>query len=253
MSASPAPPLPGGSGTFSVATWNIRSAWRAGLATAAKGLHQMGVGCAVLTKTKLTDDRYPKHIEGYHVIASKATSPQQGGIALLWTAEHQDFEVEAVKIVSPNVLTFQLIMGGVQFFVIGAYIPPADTTGVDNLCAAWANLSMTCQPLLLGDLNINFGSLQTSWEEIIADLLNKINLVNMSQKYVQQWGKGQGKGARWTWQQRRGVHWHQSQPDYCMAWGEEAKLFRNVAFWQPRFHTSDHRAILASIVRERHG
>jgi hypothetical protein len=113
MSASPVPPLPGGSGTFSVATWNIRSAQRAGLAAAAKGLCQMGVGCAVLTETKLTDARYPKHVEGYHVIVSKATNPQQGGIALLWTAEHQDFEVEAVKIDSPNVLTFQLITGGV--------------------------------------------------------------------------------------------------------------------------------------------
>ncbi len=100
-----APPLPGGSGTFSVATWNIKSARRAGLAAAAKGLRQMGVGCAVLTKTKLTEAQYPKHVEGYHVIALKATSPQQGGISLLWTVGHQDFEVEAVQIASPNVLT----------------------------------------------------------------------------------------------------------------------------------------------------
>jgi hypothetical protein len=94
MLVSLAPPLPGGSGTFSVATWNIRSARRSGLAAVAKGLRQMGVGCTVLTKTKLTDARYPKHIEGYHVIALKATSPQQGGIALLWTAGHQDFRGE---------------------------------------------------------------------------------------------------------------------------------------------------------------
>ncbi len=112
-----APPLLGGSGTFSIATWNIRSTRRAGLVAAAKGLRQMGVGCVVLTETKLTDAQYPKHVEGYHVIASKATSPQQGGIALLWTAGHQDFEVEAVKITSPNVLTFQLITGGIQFFL----------------------------------------------------------------------------------------------------------------------------------------
>jgi hypothetical protein len=75
----------------------------------------------------------------------------------------------------------------------------------------------------------------------------------MSQKYVQQHGRRQGKGARWTWRQQRGVHWHQSQPDYCMAWGKDAKLFRNVAFWQPRLHTLDHWAVVASIVRGRHG
>jgi hypothetical protein len=180
MSVPPVPPLPGGSRTFSVATWNIWSARRAGLAAAVKGLRQMGVGCAVLTVTKLTDNQYPKHIEGYHVIASKATSPQQGGIALLRTGEHRDFEVEAVKIVSPNVLTFQLITGGVRFFVMGAYIPLADTTGVDDLCTAWANCPANCKPLLLGDLNIDFGSPQTGREETIVDLLDKINLVNMS-------------------------------------------------------------------------
>jgi hypothetical protein len=113
MSVLLAPPLPGGNGTFSVATWNIRSTRGAGLAAAAKGLRQMGVGCMVLTKTKLTDDQYSKHVGGYHVIALKTTSPQQGGIALLWTAEHRNFEVEAVKIASPNVLTFQLVTGGV--------------------------------------------------------------------------------------------------------------------------------------------
>jgi hypothetical protein len=230
MSVSPAPSLPGGSGTFSVATWNIRSARRAGLAAVAKGLRQIGVGCAVLTKTKLTDAQYPKHVEGYHVITLKATSPQQGGIALLWTAGHQDFEVKAVKIASPNVLTFQLVTGGLQVFVIGAYIPPADTMGVDDLHAAWATCPLTCKPLLLGDLNIDFGSPRTGQEETIADLLVKINLVDMSQKYVQQRGQQQRKGARWTWQQRRGVNWYQSQPDYCMAWGEDAKLFHNVAF-----------------------
>jgi hypothetical protein len=152
------PPLLGGSGTFSVATWNIWSARGAGLAAAAKGPRQMGIGCAVLTETKLTNDQYPKHVGGYHVIAPKAMSPQQGGIALLWTAEHWDFEVEAVKIASPNVLTFQLVTGGVNFFVLGGYIPPADTMGVDDLRAAWVNCPTNCKLLLLGDLNINFGS-----------------------------------------------------------------------------------------------
>ncbi len=59
MLASSTPSLLEGSGTFSVATWNIRSRRGAGLAAAAKGLRRMGVGCAVLTETKLTDDRYP--------------------------------------------------------------------------------------------------------------------------------------------------------------------------------------------------
>ncbi len=61
------------------------------------------------------------------MISSKATSPQQGGVALLWEEGHQDFEVEAVTIVSPNLLMFQLVTGegrGERYFVMGAYIPP---------------------------------------------------------------------------------------------------------------------------------
>jgi hypothetical protein len=188
MSASSTPSLPEGSGTFSVATWNIRSERRAGLAAAAKGLRQMGVGCAVLTETKLTDDRYPRFVQGYHVIASCATSPQQGEIALLWReSENLGFLVEAVSIVSPNVLTFQLVTGGVHFFVMGAYIPPADTTGVDDIRDTWDKCPANCKPLLLGDLNINFGSPRSEREEIIMDLLDEINLADISRKFRQRW------------------------------------------------------------------
>ncbi len=96
MSVLPAPPLPGGSGTFSIATWNIRSGQGVGLTAGAKGLCHLGISCMVLTETKLTDEQYPKLILGCWVISSKAASPQQGGGALLWRAEHWDFEVEAV-------------------------------------------------------------------------------------------------------------------------------------------------------------
>jgi hypothetical protein len=138
--------------------------------------------------------------------------------------------------------------------VVGAYIPPADTTVVDDLCAAWATCPLTCKPLLLGDLNIDFGSPQTSQEEAIADLLDDINLVNMSRKYVQRCGRRQGKGAKWTWRQRRGAGPLASVPTRLLyGMGQRREAFRNVAFWQPRFHTSDHRAVVASIVRGRHG
>jgi hypothetical protein len=117
MSASPAPPLPGSSGTFSVATWNIKSIWGAGLVAAAKGLRQIGVGCIVLTKTKLSNDQYPRLVSGYHVIASKAANLQLGRIAVLWKLGHGDFEVEAVHTASPNILTAQLVTGGDQFLL----------------------------------------------------------------------------------------------------------------------------------------
>ena len=83
MSALEASPRSGDSGTFLIATWNIRCGRNLGLASAAKGLVQMGVGAAVLTEMKVTDDRYPKFFLGYKIIASKATSHSKGGVALV--------------------------------------------------------------------------------------------------------------------------------------------------------------------------
>ena len=50
------------------------------------------------------------------MIASSATSPQQERIALLWReSKNLGFLVEVVNVVSPNVLTFQLVTGGFDF------------------------------------------------------------------------------------------------------------------------------------------
>ncbi len=187
MLASSAPPLPGGSGTFSVGAWNIRSTRGEGLVAAAKGLHQMGVGCWVLTETKLIDARYFKFVSGYSVIASEATSPHQGGVALLWENKHRDFEVEAVQVRTPNLLTFQLVTGEERYFVMGAHIPPADMTGVDDLRAAWASCPENCKPMLLGDLNINLREPRSEREEIIADFLDDVNVLDVSQKFCSGW------------------------------------------------------------------
>ena len=89
MSTSLAPPSPGGSRAFTLAAWNIRCGRNAGLTSAAKGLAQMGVGLAILTETKITDDRYTRLASGYKILASKAASHNQGGIALLWRENHQ--------------------------------------------------------------------------------------------------------------------------------------------------------------------
>jgi hypothetical protein len=82
MPTSLAPPSSGGCGTFSVAAWNICCGRNAGLASAAKGLAQMGATVAVLTEINITDDCYPYFLSGFKVLLSKASSRHQGGIAL---------------------------------------------------------------------------------------------------------------------------------------------------------------------------
>ncbi len=87
---------------------------------------------------------------------------------------------------------------------MGANIPPADTTGVDELRTAWAKCPTNCRLLLWGGLNIDFRAMQTEREDIIDDLLDKINIVNMLRIFFEWCGWWHCKGLRWTWLQQRG-------------------------------------------------
>ncbi len=139
---------------------------------------------AVLMETKLTNDRYTRLASGFKILASKATSHNQGGIALLWKENHPGYEVESARIAMPNLLTFQLVTGNEQFYSIGIYIPLTDTMGVEDLRAAWEACPEGCIPLVLGDLNINFNEPRDKQEEVICDLLNNINLVDTSRRFM---------------------------------------------------------------------
>ena len=174
MSTSSAPPTSGGCGTFSVAAWNIRCGRNVGLASAAKGLAQMGVAVAVLTEMKVTDDRYPHFTSGYKVLSSKAASRNQGGIALVWRENHPGVEVEATRILTPNLLTFQLVTGDERYYCMGVYIPPNDIMGVEDLRSAWDACPDGCIPIILGDLNINFQDPHDEREEQMSPALRKL-------------------------------------------------------------------------------
>ena len=108
---------------------------------------------------------------------------------------------------------FQLITDVERFYVMGIYIPPNDSSGVDDLWATWNSCPVDCIPIILGNLNINFEHPRDYREEAIADLINEINLVNASWKFALQRCWMQGATKRWTWLQMRMGRWHQSQPD----------------------------------------
>jgi hypothetical protein len=189
MSAASTPPCPGGSRTkgtkpFSMATWNIRCVRGTGMAAAAKGLAQMGVGIGILTKTKVIDNWYSKSLLGYRVLVLKAASPHQGGIGLIWREDHDRFEVEAIRPLTPNLMSFQLVTGDERFYVMGIYIPPNCTVGVEDLRVAWEACPTNCTPLVIGDLNIWFEDPANNRADAIVDLLEEINTTNLSRNFL---------------------------------------------------------------------
>jgi len=160
---------------------------------------------------------------------------------------HRGFEVESAKIVTPNLLTFQLVTGAERFYCMGVYLPPTNAMGVEDLRAAWKACPDGCMPLVLGDLHITFDDPRDERDEVIRDLIDDIDLVDASRRYTPRRPRRQSTRARWTWWQRREGKMHYSQPDYVMVRERVRRRFRKVGFRWPRYHDLDHRAVVATI------
>ncbi len=93
------------------------------------------------------------------------------------------FEVELVLFHGPNTLTFQLATGDEKFYVVGMYIPPNCTRGVEDLWQAAVACPADCKLLVMGDLKVNVRFPLDKQEEVIVDLLNEANLVNTFRGY----------------------------------------------------------------------
>jgi hypothetical protein len=118
------------------------------------------------------------------VLISKVASPHQGGIGLIWREDHNGFEVKAVWPLTPNMMSFQLVTGDERFYVMGIYIPPNCTSGVDDLRVAWEVCPADCTPLVIGDLNIQFEDPANNRADAIVDLLEEINTTNLSCNFL---------------------------------------------------------------------
>ena len=83
----------------------------------------------------------------------------------------------------PNIVTFQLATEDERFYVIGIDIPPDCNKWVDDLRRAWDACPQGCKPIVLGDMNINFGFPWDEQEEVIVDLLDKIILIDTLRRF----------------------------------------------------------------------
>jgi hypothetical protein len=147
----------------------------------------------------------------------------------MWKEDDPKFEVESVLFNNgPNIVTFQLATRDEQFYVTEIYIPLDCDTGVDNLLRAWEACPQGCKPIILGDLNINFGFPRDKREEVIANLLDKINPIDTSRRY--RFPQQASTRARWTWSQKHQGTRHYTQPDYIMACPGEMAQFKGRGF-----------------------
>jgi hypothetical protein len=175
-----------GSGSFTMALYNIQSGCNGGLESALQAMKLMGVNFGVLLETKLTKGVYTCWSSGYHVRATHAPSAWQGGISLFWRASDL-YEVEEVEMQGPNVLSFLLVPGDTRYYTVGCHIPPNKLTTLTHIKQAWMACPKGCLPIVLGDLNVNLAAPRDKRDETIAEQVDTMNLVDMSSRFRQRW------------------------------------------------------------------
>ncbi len=141
-------------------------------------------------------------------------------------------------------ITTHRLIPVLQYGRVGCYIPPSDLETLTYIDKAWIACPTGAHPILAGDLNINLHALCTEQEEMIANQVDSMNLVDMSRHFCQRLGK-RLRGS-WTWQMRRGGRWISSQCDYFLGRETGRRRFWRISIWMPCYY-SDHRPLVAVI------
>ena len=78
----------------------------------------------------------------------------------------------------PNVVSAVIVSGNLRFEIVGAYIPPADTTTLMHITTALARFPHW-KVILVGDLNLDLGSIESERDMQIANILATSGLLDM--------------------------------------------------------------------------
>ena len=189
-------------------TVNIVSARQNRLNMALRSLFKMEIDVAILTETKLTDDRFSHYDHGFEVFASKARSAQQGGVALAFRQNSRKWHIEGVKFHSPNVVTAEVVTGVKRWLLVGSYIAPSETS--QETITTIQKISDTTQLdiIWLGDFNTNLDQVKDARQAEISASVANVSLFDLSKHFVQK--------HKWTWRQKREGRWLRSTTDYFL-------------------------------------
>jgi hypothetical protein len=140
--------------SINIATYNIRDSHNSILKAALRACERMRINIGVLTETRLSTDRYTHLAYGYTVLATQTTHVNQGGIALIFMYNFLYFQVKVQRKHGPDVVSCIITTGKLQYPLIGAYIPPGDTTTLTYIFEASNHFAG--KPIILaGEINVD--------------------------------------------------------------------------------------------------
>ena len=94
---------------------------------------------------------------GYSVVATDSPSRHRGRVAIFHRLDPH-FVVEAVQQFRPNVIEFQLETGARQWYIVGCYRAPDNTSTIERAVESLRERPKGVELLVAGDLNINFAA-----------------------------------------------------------------------------------------------
>jgi len=117
-------------------------------------MSNINTNIALLTETKLCDNRYARTGQGFSVVATQAPTTQQGGVALVWQTTAAHWILEGIRTVTANVISATLVSGNQCWLLIGAYLesscdPDNELTAIEAEYCHHPRLPV----ILLGDFN----------------------------------------------------------------------------------------------------
>ena len=140
----------------------------------------------------------------------------------------------------PNVVSFLLILGARQWYIVGAYMPPNDGPRMHCVEQALQAVPKGLELILMGSLNARLGDPRDEREEDLVTALADRVLVNMTDYFlsrIQYWGSG-----GWTWIMQRDGRQVTVRGYYIPSMYRIS--FVNVSLGENR-HGTGHRLILA--------
>ena len=118
-----------------VGTLNVRSTQGGNLESTLKSFWQMKVDVAVLTETKLTNDKHTTNRFGYSVCATEARSSSQGGVALAFNKDDTRFNMTLMRRWGPGCDFHQNDIGFIglddSWGILTPDLPQGDIRGFD--------------------------------------------------------------------------------------------------------------------------
>ena len=187
---------------------------------------------AVLTETKLINDKHTAFRDGYSVCASRARSSSQGGVALIFNRSDPRFDMTLFRCWGPDVVSIRMTSGLKTWLIVGVYIPPTfkkdiyNATIEDLLKAAAQAQAMGDELVVLGDINVDLRRITNARLEVLqgnfdgqddrraatVSALSSLGLEDIGIRYLQRQRTG-----IWTWSQVRQGQWVRSVCDYILA------------------------------------